>query len=95
MASVGNAGGNAFDGSVLPFIMRGISLFGVVANASRDVRERLWERLGSSWKPTFSAIEPHVHEIRLSEVAERAARQLDGKLSGRTLVSFDEPVTAK
>ncbi|MGJ7511608.1 YhdH/YhfP family quinone oxidoreductase [Variovorax sp. GT1P44] len=89
VASVGNAGGNAFDGSVLPFIMRGISLFGVVANAGWDVRKRLWGRLGSEWKPTFSAIEPHVHEIRLSELAETAGRQLEGRIAGRTLVRFD------
>lgn len=91
VASVGNAGGNAFDGSVLPFIMRGISLFGVVANASWEVRDRLWGRLGSIWKPTFSAIEPHVREIRLAEVVENARLQLEGKISGRTLLSFDVP----
>lgn len=89
VASVGNAGGNTFDGSVLPFIMRGISLFGVVANASREVRERLWGRLGFAWKPTFSAIEPHVREIGLADVVEKARLQLEGKISGRMLVSFD------
>jgi acrylyl-CoA reductase (NADPH) len=91
VASVGNARGNAFDGSVLPFIMRGISLFGVVANANWEVRERLWGRLGSAWKPMFSAIEPHVREIGLADVAEKARLQLEGKISGRTLVSFDVP----
>lgn len=89
VASVGNAGGNAFEGSVLPFIMRGISLFGVVANASWEVRERLWERLGATWKPNFSALAPHVREIGLEQVVENASLQLDGKISGRTLVCFE------
>lgn len=47
VASVGTAGGNTFEGSVLPFIMHGISLVGIVANASWPVRHRLWGQLAT------------------------------------------------
>lgn len=89
VASVGNAGGNSFDGSVLPFIMRGINLFGVIANASWEVRERLWGRLANKWKPDFDTLAPYIREIGIADVLKDAALQLEGKIAGRTLVRFD------
>jgi acrylyl-CoA reductase (NADPH) len=89
VASVGNAAGNAYEGSVLPFIVRRVQLFGVVANAPWEQRRRLWARLGSDWKPDLAAIEPHVREIRLGDLLAHAERQLAGQTSGRVLVAFD------
>ena len=88
LACVGNAGGNTFDGSVLPFIMRRLQMFGVVANAPWEQRRRLWARLASDWKPDMKNLMPHVKQIRLDELMHHAALQLDGKVSGRTLVEF-------
>ena len=88
VASVGNAAGNSFDGSVLPFIMRGIQHFGVMANAPWPVRERVWGHLGSDWRPAFEALAPHVHQIALDALPAHAAAQLDGVTAGRTLVVF-------
>lgn len=89
VASVGNAAGNTFEGSVLPFIMRRIQLFGIVANAPWPQRHRLWLRLSSDWKPDFSKLMPHVHHIRLDQLEEHSVRQLQGTTSGRTLVIFE------
>lgn len=89
VASVGNAAGNNFDGSVLPFIMRRVQLFGVVANAPWPQRHRLWERLSSSLKPDFQQLMPQVHCIDLEELLGHAARQLNGQTNGRTLLRFD------
>jgi acrylyl-CoA reductase (NADPH) len=90
VASVGNAGGNAFDGSVLPFIMRRAQLFGVVANAPWPQRERLWQRLAGELKPDFERLQAHVHHIGLDQLMAHAGRQLQGATAGRTLLSFAE-----
>lgn len=88
LASVGNASGNTFEGSVLPFIMRRVQMFGIVANAPWPQRKRLWERLASDWKPEMEKLMPHVSHIRLDQLMEHAARQLEGATSGRVLVEF-------
>ena len=68
--------------------MRRAQMFGVVANASWPQRKRLWARLASEWKPDMRKLEPHVHAIRLGELMDHAARQLEGKASGRVLVEY-------
>lgn len=88
IASVGNASGNSFDGSVFPFIMRGISLVGIVANASWPVRHRVWGQLATKWKPEFEGLAPHVQTIALAGLLEHSLAQLEGTTLGRTLVSF-------
>src|SRR5690606_41734251 len=88
VASVGNAGGNSFEGSVLPFIMRRVHLFGIVANATWTERKQLWARLAGDWKPDFTALAPHVHTIALDELLAHAGQQLQGATSGRTLVDY-------
>ena len=41
VASIGNAGGNLLSTSVIPFILRGITLTGINANAPRALRRRI------------------------------------------------------
>ena len=89
LAAVGNAASNAFDGNVLPFLMRGVTLHGIVANATPAVRERLWARLAGDWKPDFARLAGGTHRIRLDALPAHAQRQLDGATRGRTLVAFD------
>ena len=88
LAVVGNAGGNDFAGNVLPFVMRNITMFGVVANAGWPVRERVWQRLATDWRPDFAALAPHLHQIGLPELLAHAAAQLAGTTSGRTLIAL-------
>ena len=90
VASVGNAGRNTYDGSVLPFIMRRVQLVGIVANAPWSQRHRLWARLGGDLKPDFSKLLAHVHHIRLDQQMEHSERQLQGTASGRVLVAFED-----
>ena len=89
VASVGNAAGNTYEGSVLPFIMRRVQLFGVMANAPWPQRQRLWQRLATDWRPDFERLRGHVRSIELADLMAHAERQLDGVTAGRTLVSFD------
>ncbi len=88
VASVGNAAGNSYEGSVLPFIMRRAQLFGIVANAPVEQRRRLWTKLAAEWKPDMAAVLPHVQHIALGALMAHSARQLDGASSGRVLVDF-------
>lgn len=90
LASVGNAAGIAFTTNVLPFILRQVTMFGVVANAPWPVRHRLWSRLAGDWKPDLMALEAHVREIELHDVPAHCAAQVAGRSAGRTLVRFAE-----
>ncbi|MFJ4291811.1 YhdH/YhfP family quinone oxidoreductase [Cupriavidus sp. NPDC089707] len=89
VASVGNAAGNGYEASVLPFIMRRVQLFGVVANAPWPQRLRLWGRLAGELRPDFDKLMPHVHHLRLEELMDHARLQLQGATSGRALVTFE------
>lgn len=88
LASVGNASGNSFETNVLPFILRGVNMFGIVANAPWPVRHRLWQRLATDWRPDLSLLESHIHTIGIGDLLEYAERHLSGKTSGRTLLRF-------
>jgi hypothetical protein len=56
--------------TVMPFILRGVSLLGVSsANAPRRLREEVWSRLGSEWKPQ------HLDRICTAEVGLDGLRQ--------------------
>ena len=90
LASVGNASGNTFEGSVLPFIMRRVQMFGIVANAPWAQRRHLWARLASDLKPDIDRLVPHVRHIRLEQLMDHARQQLDGTTSGRVLVVFED-----
>ena len=93
VASVGNASGNEFAGSVLPFIMRRVQMSGVVASPPWPQRKRLWARLAAEMKPDFDALAPHVRTIALDQLMEHARRQLDGATAGRTLLAFGGDVS--
>jgi acrylyl-CoA reductase (NADPH) len=55
IASFGNAAGNDYPGSVLPFILRGVRLIGVYVNSPMPVRERIWRRLVTDLRPRHLA----------------------------------------
>ena len=51
IACCGMVGGLSLDTSIFPFILRGLSLFGVdSAESILSVKEEVWENLASSWK---------------------------------------------
>jgi hypothetical protein len=41
----------------LPFILRQVTMFGIVANAGWPVRRRLWGGWRPDWKPDLSALD--------------------------------------
>lgn len=86
VAICGNAGGVAFDSTVLPFIIRGVNLLGVAsAGTARDIRERVWERLASDWKPRHLD-RITTREITLEQLPCVFEHMLSGHSFGRTVV---------
>ena len=85
VAAIGNAGGVDFAGSVLPFILRGVTLFGIDSVVQAyEVRVACWERLASLFSP--AAYEPWVEEVKLADVPALADRILKGGVRGRAIV---------
>jgi acrylyl-CoA reductase (NADPH) len=86
VASAGLAASPALDATVMPFIIRGVSLLGVAsAGTARGIRERVWQHLASDWKPA------HLDRIctrtaRLADLPDVFATMLAGGSFGRTLV---------
>ena len=88
IASCGMAGGIALESTVMPFIIRGISLLGInSANTPMALRSELWLRLASDWKPAHLA-EIETAEIGLDGLPDAFARVLSGASVGRTLVKL-------
>jgi len=89
VALCGNAGGVAFETTVLPFIIRGAALLGIAsAGTPRAVRDEVWRRLASDWKPQHLD-RIATNEIALTELSGAFARMLTGDSFGRTLVRID------
>jgi acrylyl-CoA reductase (NADPH) len=52
VSSIGMASSPELQTTVMPFILRGVSLLGASSNnCTRDVRHQLWRRLGAEWRP--------------------------------------------
>src|SRR5690606_12055633 len=88
VASAGLAASHDLSATVMPFIIRGVSLLGVAsAGTARDIRDEVWRRLASDWKPR------HLERICTREVALDALPEvfegmLAGGSHGRTLVTL-------
>lgn len=86
VAILGNMGGTAFAGSVIPFVLRGISLFGIDSVTQPfDVRFAAWDQLQDQFLP--SVYEPGVTEVGLEDLPALAERFLKGGVNGRVIVN--------
>jgi putative YhdH/YhfP family quinone oxidoreductase len=86
VAICGNAGGVAFDSTVMPFIIRGVSLLGIAsAGTARDLREAIWQHLAGDWKPRHLE-RIATREVSLPELPDVFGHMLAGESFGRTLV---------
>ena len=87
VASAGLAASPQLQATVMPFIIRGVSLLGVAsAGTARDIRGEVWRRLAGDWKPDgLDAI--CTRETGLDGLPEVFATMLAGGSLGRTLVA--------
>ena len=88
VASAGLAASHDLDATVMPFIIRGVSLLGVAsAGTAREIRETVWQHLASDWKPAHLDI-ICTREVPLAQLPEVFPTMLGGGSLGRTLVTF-------
>lgn len=86
VASAGLAASPALDATVMPFIIRGVSLLGVAsAGTARQIRDEVWRHLGSDWKPAHLD-RICTREVGLAELPQVFPGMLAGGSLGRTLV---------
>lgn len=86
VALCGNAGGMAFSSTVMPFIIRGVSVLGIASAATaRATREHIWQQLAGAWKPPHLA-QLATREVTLDELPDVFARMLHADSLGRTVV---------
>ena len=72
--------------TVMPFIIRGVSLLGVAsAGTARDIRDDIWRHLADDWKPAHLQTICQ-RETTLDGLPEVFASMLSGQSFGRTLV---------
>ena len=90
VASAGLAATADLATTVMPFIIRGVSLLGVAsAGTAREIRDEVWRRLASDWKPAhLDTI--CTREVGLAELPEVFAGMLAGGSRGRTLVRIGD-----
>jgi len=87
LASIGLAASHQFNTTVMPFILRGVSLLGVDSvNIPMDLRRKVWQRLGSDLKPRH--LKNMATTIAFSELPEVFDRLLKAQARGRTVVKI-------
>jgi putative YhdH/YhfP family quinone oxidoreductase len=87
VTTCGNVAGHQFDASVYPFILRGITLYGIDSvQCPRDLREDIWNKLAKEWKP--KTISQSVNEISLEALPETIDQMLKGSHKGRTIINL-------
>jgi len=87
LASIGLAASHALNTTVMPFILRGVSLLGVDSvNTPMELREKVWRRLGTDLKPRrLQSIATTVNFTDLPGVFEKVMK---AQVRGRTVVKI-------
>jgi NADPH2:quinone reductase len=88
IASIGLAASVKLETTVLPFILRGVSLLGITSsNTPRDVRLEVWKRLASDLRPRhFDRIVTRT--IAFDELPTAFDDYIKGRVLGRTVVKI-------
>jgi acrylyl-CoA reductase (NADPH) len=74
--------------NVFPFILRGVSLFGIDSqHCPMPLRVKVWKKLAGEWK--FDMLENIYDEIFPDQLNDKVETMLKGKLEGRTLVNLN------
>ena len=86
VAACGNAGGNKINTSVMPFIIRGVKLWGIDSSGSSiKRREFVW---GEAAKLIdFSKVQSFTKELSFTELLDTYPRLLKGEFFGRAIVN--------
>ncbi|MFK7824678.1 MAG: YhdH/YhfP family quinone oxidoreductase [Oligoflexales bacterium] len=90
VASVGLALNHELHTTVMPFILRGVSLLGISsANCPYPLRRELWKKLAGEYKPRHLD-EIVKGEVPLSQIEQAFVPFIERKTSGRYIVNCQE-----
>jgi NADPH2:quinone reductase len=90
IASVGLAGGSELHTTVMPFILRGVSLLGITSSGCpTELRHKLWQRLATDLAPKH--LDKIVSQIAvLEDLPGIFENMLAGKTTGRTVIKIGD-----
>jgi len=89
VAACGNASGNKLNTSVIPFILRGVKLWGVDSIAvSKKRKEFVWREVPKLIN--FKILEKSIKIVGLNELLNLFPTMLDGKLTNKILVDVNK-----
>ena len=89
IAACGNASGNKLNTSVIPFILRGVKLWGVDSVAvSKKRKEFIWGEV--SKLINFNILEKSIKIVSLNELLNIFPSMLEGKLPNKILVDVNK-----
>ncbi len=89
VAACGNAADIKLTTTVMPFIIRGVKLWGINSvTASTKRRQFLWNETGKLID--FEILEKSVKEIKLDEVIDIYPKMLKGETSGRYIINLNK-----
>jgi NADPH2:quinone reductase len=90
IASIGLAGSAELKTTVMPFILRGVSLLGINSSATpRAVRLEVWKRIATDLKPRH--LDRIVtRTISFDDLPGAFPAYLDGSVTGRTIVKISD-----
>jgi acrylyl-CoA reductase (NADPH) len=88
VAACGLAGGADLPATVMPFILRGVTLYGInCVFQPNSVREQAWALLARHVKPEQLA--EMTHEVPLSDIVQASNDLLAGRIRGRTVIDVN------
>jgi NADPH2:quinone reductase len=88
IASIGLAGGHDLSTTVMPFILRGVSLLGINSSGCpHEIREEIWQRLATDLKPR-QLDEIVTRNIDLEGLPDVFDEMMAGQILGRVLVEI-------
>jgi len=89
VAACGNAGGIKLNTSVMPFIIRGVKLWGIDSvMISKKRREFIWSQVEKF--VDFKVLEKSIRVVNLEELLNIFPKMLKGETSGRILVDLNK-----
>jgi acrylyl-CoA reductase (NADPH) len=89
IASVGLAGGSQLNTTVMPFILRGVSILGITSSGCpTSYRQPLWQRLASDLAPKHLDMIV-TNTIGLEDLPDVFEKMLAGQTTGRTVVKIN------
>ncbi len=89
VAACGNAGGIKINTTVMPFIIRGVKLWGIDSSGSSlKRREFVWNE--ASKLIDFSKVQSFTKELTFNELLETYPKLLKGEFSGRAIINTNK-----